>query len=314
MTADRTALTTRPPSQIATGLEGLVERIEGSRALGTWGDAVHPVVSKLLGTGRRLELLTGRWLGHPVHPMAVIVPMGCRLSATLLDFVGPPAARPAARRLIGLGLLGAGPALASGAADWRDTADAERRIGVVHAVANNVAVAGYALSWLARRSGSASVGRATGLAAATILGIGGYLGGHLAYRRGVGINTTAFEAGPTDWTDIAGLDDIPVDEPTAVVSDDVVLMVLRRDGQIYVMEDRCTHRGGPLHEGRLERSCIVCPWHDSAFDLATGAVRQGPATMPQPVYDVRVADGRIAVRRTEQGSLRLNPVAPSAVE
>ena len=70
---------------------------------------------------------------------------------------------------------------------------------------------------------------------------------------------------------------------------------------------RCTHRGGPLGDGELVDGCIVCPWHGSRFG-PDGTVRSGPATRPQPAFDVQVKGERIQVRRTEERSLRTNPV------
>jgi len=296
-------------------LDRLLDRLERSSALGTVGDAVHPAVSKAVGTGWRLDALTGRWLGHPAHPVLVAVPLGCWMSATALDLFGPHSGRAAARRLVGLGLLGVLPAVATGLADWRDTADAERRVGVAHAIGNQLAAAGFAASWLARRRRAHSLGVALSLASTGIVAAAGFLGGHLAYRRGVGVNTTAFEAGPAEWSPVARLDQVAVGGHTAAAHDDVVLYIRRRsDDEVVVLEDRCTHRGGPLHEGRLDGDCIVCPWHDSAFDVATGAVRRGPATMPQPAYEVRVVNGRIEVRRDEAGALRRNAIGPSSLD
>jgi nitrite reductase/ring-hydroxylating ferredoxin subunit len=73
------------------------------------------------------------------------------------------------------------------------------------------------------------------------------------------------------------------------------------------MADRCTNRGGPLHEGTVHDGCITCPWHESTFD-GRGRVVSGPATRPQPTLAVRIENGRIQVRRDEQRTLRLNPV------
>jgi 3-phenylpropionate/trans-cinnamate dioxygenase ferredoxin component len=59
---------------------------------------------------------------------------------------------------------------------------------------------------------------------------------------------------------------------------------------------RCTHKQGPLSEGRLDGSTVTCPWHGSKFDVCTGAVLQGPATDQLKTYQVVVADeiGRVA--------------------
>ena len=58
---------------------------------------------------------------------------------------------------------------------------------------------------------------------------------------------------------------------------------------------------GPLSEGAVavidDEPCVVCPWHGSTYRLRDGAVRRGPATMPQPVLKVRIVDDRVEARR-----------------
>ncbi|MDW3216579.1 MAG: Rieske (2Fe-2S) protein [Ilumatobacteraceae bacterium] len=250
-----------------------------------------------------------------MHPMTVTVPIGCWLGATVLDVVGGEAGRPLARRLTALGLAAAVPAAASGTADWADTQGAERRVGVVHAVANIAASAAFGGSWLARRARRHALGRVLSGMGLVTVGAAGYLGGHLAYVRGVGVNTTAFQSGPDDWTPLADLRDLPVDEPVSIRSGGIGLVAVRRserDDAVAVLEDRCSHRGGPLGEGWIDGDCVVCPWHGSSFELGSGRVRQGPASVAQPAYDTRVVDGRLEVRRTEHGALRRNPVGARA--
>jgi nitrite reductase/ring-hydroxylating ferredoxin subunit len=149
----------------------------------------------------------------------------------------------------------------------------------------------------------------TSLAAMSAMTAAGFLGGHLVYRRGVGVNTTAFESGPTDWVDLDGgslpLGDRPIAARACVVP---FVIVPQPDGSARVLEGRCTHRGGPLHEGELANGCIACPWHGSHFDLVTGAVRRGPATAPQPVYEVARTGAGLRIKRNEKGDLRRNPV------
>jgi nitrite reductase/ring-hydroxylating ferredoxin subunit len=67
-------------------------------------------------------------------------------------------------------------------------------------------------------------------------------------------------------------------------------------GRVHALADRCAHRGGALHEGELAGDCVECPLHGSLFRLEDGSVERGPSAYPQPVYDVRVQGGRIAVR------------------
>jgi nitrite reductase/ring-hydroxylating ferredoxin subunit len=69
------------------------------------------------------------------------------------------------------------------------------------------------------------------------------------------------------------------------------------NGQVRALADRCAHRGGALHEGELVGECVQCPLHGSRFRLADGAVERGPSAYPQPVYNVRVESGRIALRQ-----------------
>jgi len=60
----------------------------------------------------------------------------------------------------------------------------------------------------------------------------------------------------------------------------------------------CTHRGGPLNEGKLNGSTVTCPWHGSQFNVCSGAVLRGPATEPVKTYRV-VVEGETS--RVEKG-------------
>lgn len=62
--------------------------------------------------------------------------------------------------------------------------------------------------------------------------------------------------------------------------------VCNLDGKYYAVHDRCTHAGGPLSQGRLDSTNLVCPWHDSCFDVVTGAATCGPATRPVKTFRV----------------------------
>jgi 3-phenylpropionate/trans-cinnamate dioxygenase ferredoxin component len=68
-------------------------------------------------------------------------------------------------------------------------------------------------------------------------------------------------------------------------------------GQLYAIEDRCSHDDGPLCEGDWdEETCrVVCPRHGSEFDLATGTPRSLPAYEPVQTYPVRIVDGMVKV-------------------
>jgi len=289
---------------LRSSVSKFVAKLEAAEPLDGLSEAVRPAVARLVGTGRRRDVLTGQWLGHAFHPAAVLAPLGCWIGAAVADTVGGRDADRLARRMVGAGVVAAGPAIASGSADWLDTSGAERRVGIAHAVLNDLALTAMGVSWLLRRRGH----RVAGVAASTVgLGgvlIAGMLGGHLAYARGVGVSTTAFQAGPDEWTPLVDVDDLTDGRPTAIELDGVGYVAVAVDGEVRVLENRCTHRGGPLADGDVADGCIECPWHGSRFQLTDGRVETGPASIDQPAYDTRIEDGRVEIRRTELGGLR----------
>jgi nitrite reductase/ring-hydroxylating ferredoxin subunit len=206
-------------------------------------------------------------------------------------------------------VLTALPAAFTGANDLLSTSGAERRVGLVHAALNDVALMTYGASWLARRRGRHGRGAVLALVAMGVTGAAGWLGGHLAYALGVGVDTTVFQQFPADWTDVCAEADVPDSRGMRVDVAGVPVLLARHDARVVALADRCTHRGGPLHDGEFAQGCVTCPLHGSRFALADGTVRSGPATRPQPVLEVRVESGRVQVRRPdEQRTLRTNPV------
>ena len=252
-----------------------------------------------IGPGRLKDALSGTWLGHALHPLLTDIPIGSWTSASLLDVIGGEESRPAAERLVGVGVLAALPTSVTGMTEWADTqrSDKEvRRIGVVHAGANVAALALFAASFAARRRGDHARGKLLGFAGMGALTVGGQLGGHLSYAKGVGVDQTTFEARPEDWR--PALADAALGEGahTVVEVDSVPVLITRQDGVLRALANRCCHRGGPLGNGTIEDGRVTCPWHGSTFALEDGSVLRGPAAYPQPVYDVRVREGSIQVR------------------
>lgn len=296
-----------PGSSIA---DRISQAIEDASFLDLVADRIAAAIPDRARSGRARDLASGTPIGHPVHPAIVAVPMGAWVSANTLDVIGGRGARRSARRLIGLGLLTATPAALTGWSDWLDTEGAERRVGLTHAVANATAISLYAGSWLARGRGRHARGVALALLGSAVFSVGGWLGGHLAFALGVGVDTTAFQHMDSQWADIGSAADVGVVGARLNGSaQGTPVLVVHTVGGLVAVADRCTHRGAPLHEGEFRDGCVVCPWHDSAFDLVTGAVVHGPATRPQPIFDVQLVGDRVQVRRAdEQRSLRSKPV------
>ncbi|HET6529594.1 MAG TPA: Rieske 2Fe-2S domain-containing protein [Actinoplanes sp.] len=276
----------------------LLVRLERARSLDPASEKLQQVV---MGTVRPpvKDLLHGTWLGHPLHPVLVQVPVGAFISAAVLDLV--PGSRRAASTLIGLGVVSAVPAAAAGITDWSEMTKDRRRVGLVHATANTVALGLYIGSLMARRSGRMARGKALAWAGLSVAGTGAYLGGHLSYAQGGGMNHAAPDVVrvPEEWTVVSSLGDLP-DGKTAVRQvADVPVLLYRQGDQVTAMIERCSHETGPLGEGEIIGSgsdaCVVCPWHGSTFRLVDGTAVRGPAANDQPLLRSRVTGGMVEV-------------------
>lgn len=106
---------------------------------------------------------------------------------------------------------------------------------------------------------------------------------------------------------VASVNQIPSEGVLAVVrSDGQRLCLIRRKGRVSAVADNCTHQDFEMALGDvLPDGSIQCAWHGARFDCATGAVRQGPATEPLPVFEVRLEGDEVLVGplsgRTESG-------------
>jgi nitrite reductase/ring-hydroxylating ferredoxin subunit/uncharacterized membrane protein len=301
----RAAVTTTS-NRPKTPAEPVVEQLEQASFLDAPAKAVGKQVRSVTSAQQTVkDALSGTWLGHAVHPMLTDVVIGSFFSATVLDLLGGEDASPAAGRLIATGIAAYPITAVTGANDWADSEIADpkiRRVGIVHAVGNVVALSLYGASLAARKRGSWGRGAIFGALGATVLMGGGYLGGHLSLRRGVGPDQTVFDPGPTDWTPAADASTLPEGRPTRVVVDETPVMLVRQGELTFAIHDRCSHRGCSLSEGQLEGDEIVCGCHGSRFSLRDGAVIQGPATAGQPAFQVRENAGRLEVRRLDPGS------------
>ena len=195
-------------------LRDLVSRLEANEQLDAVAAKLQPLADKA-AAGRRGQVLQGHWLGHALHPLLTDLPLGCWVSANLLDLVGGRKARPAAQRLVGLGLLAVPPTMASGWAEWSSIGDdGPRRLGVVHAVGNVGVGSLYFLSWRARRRGRHLQGASLGLIGGLLAWFTGYLGGHLSFARGVGVGQRGLEDGATLESPALGADVSSIERTT----------------------------------------------------------------------------------------------------
>lgn len=283
---------------ISQRLRSFIDTIEQMSVLDRTGNSLGKAVRNLVPPGAPRDALSGTWLGHALHPPLTDVVIGSYLGAAVLDVLRPDSPG-ASERLLQVGVVAAVPTAATGAADWAYSEISDprvRRVGLIHAAANLSALALASGSLLARRRGSLGSGRALSAAASGVLAVGGFLGGHLSYTRGVGPNQTAYDPGPRDWTPVAEAAALHVGDLTvAMAGDTPVLLVRDRDG-VHALHNRCSHRGCSLQEGELEDHVITCGCHGSQFDVRDGSLVRGPATAEQPAFDVREDNGRIMIR------------------
>ncbi len=97
--------------------------------------------------------------------------------------------------------------------------------------------------------------------------------------------------------DLGALDDFTSGEARQLRVEDRVLVVVRIDQDVYVLDDRCSHEDFSLAQGEVDvETCeIECARHGAMFDLHDGAPTSLPATRPVARYDARVRDGRVEV-------------------
>jgi nitrite reductase/ring-hydroxylating ferredoxin subunit len=248
--------------------------------------------ARLIRPGKLRDVMHGVWLGHPLHPMLIQVPVGAWLSASILDL--SRGNERAARLLVATGLIAAAPAALAGAADWSEQHEQQMRVGIVHAAGNVVALSLYGASLAPRDLHLSRALRLAGLAAVSVSGL---LGGHISFRLAGGANHA--EEVPhlvkPGWQYLMAAAELPEGKPVRQMLGEVPVVAIRTDGTIHVLADRCSHMSGPLSGGELADGCLTCPWHGSVFRVADGSVARGPATAPQPAFEAREADGAIQV-------------------
>jgi 3-phenylpropionate/trans-cinnamate dioxygenase ferredoxin subunit len=99
------------------------------------------------------------------------------------------------------------------------------------------------------------------------------------------------------WQDIGTPADFAPGSCQVVVVAGREVAVANVDGRLYAIDNICTHDGEELASGPIEGDVIICPRHGARFCLRTGAALTPPAYEPVKVHEVRVANGRVALRR-----------------
>jgi nitrite reductase/ring-hydroxylating ferredoxin subunit/uncharacterized membrane protein len=279
-------------------------RIQTARQLDAVAEPLQRQVAALLDRAPRVaDALHGRFLRHPAHPAIVAVPLGAFAVSSVVDAMsllgvrsrGP---RQAADIACAVGVAASGVAAATGLADWARSGPGEpRRVGLVHAGLNVLVSAVMARSLLiggsTRHPFTVPLQRLAGF---SVGGVAGWLGGELAYRYRLGVDH-ADRPDPGEWQDAQLAEPLAAGASGKVDLGGVPVLVWRDPaGELHAIGARCGHLGGPLDEGCIRDGVVACPWHGSEFRLADGDLVRGPATRPQPAYEVREAGGQLQLR------------------
>lgn len=174
-------------------LDELVRWLERGKPLDPVAGSLARAVRQVTSEPVLERLLSGAWLGHPVHPPLTDVPVGMFVGAAVLDVLPGGWSHRSADVLIGTGLLTALPTAVTGLNDFAEkTSGGSRRVAMVHALTNSAAAGLYAWSLFKRLKGQRVRGVTLSFLGLGTLTFGAYLGGHLTYRQAVGVD----EAGP----------------------------------------------------------------------------------------------------------------------
>lgn len=249
------------------------------------------------------DVLSGVWLGHPLHAAATDIPVGTLLLTVVFDLIGQSAAADAALVVTILFMLAAA---VTGASDYVDTDGTALLRATVHSTVMVLALLLLLIS-LALRVGSPTY-RSIPVALSDIgflIVVGGaYIGGDIVFIFGNMVSRHAWRGAGTKWvrldtgdmTDLATLPEATPMKAKAGIND---LVLVRVADSVHALHAVCAHAGGPLAQGTFVDGCIECPWHGSRFRMTDGHVRRGPALYDQPAYEIRAAEGGgYEVRRT----------------
>jgi nitrite reductase/ring-hydroxylating ferredoxin subunit/uncharacterized membrane protein len=248
------------------------------------------------------NFLNGTWLGEPLHVVLKDLPVGAWTVAILFDVLDLTLDRRefelAADTSIGIGLVGAVGAAATGITDWSDVDPPARRLGLIHGLLNLGGTALFATSLLLRKKQARRSGRIVAGLGYAVIAFAAHLGGKMVYEHRVGVDRTDGQVFPDKFVAVLPESELANDKPTRVMHQGVPILLVRRGNRLFAMAETCSHFSGPLSEGKLEGNSIVCPYHFSRFDLEDGQVLDGPAVHPQPCLDVRIQNGQIEVRQS----------------
>lgn len=265
--------------------------------------------------------LQGKPFRHPLHPALVHFPIALFLLSLIVDifsfFVADSnAIFRAAFYSLAFGIVMALLAAVTGFVDRSDIRldHPARKTANTHMTLNLSAVGLAALN-LFLRMGQLDLTRTPlinlllSIASVGIILVSGYLGGTMVYDNGIGVGRhrrdtrtprkTIKASGKTEqggWDPVCDAAELKDGETLRVNHEGNIIAIAKRGDALYAFQEFCTHRFGPLSEGKLEGYQVECPWHRSCFDVRTGKVKKGPAKVDLKIYSAANRKGKIFIK------------------
>jgi nitrite reductase/ring-hydroxylating ferredoxin subunit len=101
----------------------------------------------------------------------------------------------------------------------------------------------------------------------------------------------------SEGVNVGQVADFPSGSLKKVMVGDEEVVVANVGGKLFAITNKCTHRGGPLNEGELEGSTIVCPWHGGKFDVTEGKVVSPPPMKDEASFNVRIEGTKVLLKK-----------------
>lgn len=291
------------PTSLTRAAEKKVE--DGMSAIGDAGTqaslAIHNAILAGGEPARQVaDVLHGKWLGHPLHPVFTDLAIGGWVLGGIFDALAVATRestfKTTADHLITAGTIAAIPTAITGLTDFSTFPEWAAKPATIHGAMNVVNVGLYALSIRDRRRGRRRRGIALSTLAIGLSCVSAWLGGMLVYKHKVGVDHRDRFGGPKKWTPVLDAAKLPQHKLTRIDFEGKGVLLYREGDEVRAIGAVCAHAGGPLDEGKVKDGCVQCPWHDSVFDLRDGHVVHGPATFPQPLFAARVKEGQVEIR------------------
>ena len=96
-------------------------------------------------------------------------------------------------------------------------------------------------------------------------------------------------------TKVAETGEIAEGKGKAVQVGNKKIALFQIEGKYYAIDDKCTHRGGPLSEGAVDGKTVTCPWHGASFDITSGTPLTPPASAAVSCYPVVVEGSTLKI-------------------